>query len=110
MAISSVQIVVNYTNGGLPITGLSPIIKIREVGTGSIVIPAGNMIDIGDGFYKYLFTTFDTNKTYVYVVDGGNTLTDDIRYSYGGNDNFIQETAEAVVEEINSGVPYASFN
>lgn len=109
MAIATVQIVSNFTDGGLPLTGLSPTIKIREVGTGLVVITADPMTDIGDGFYKYSFTTFDTDKSYVYVVDGGNALADEIRYSYGGNDNFIKETAEAVAEQLSS-LPLASFS
>lgn len=109
MAIATVQIVVSYTENGLPLASLSPVIKIREVGTGLVVIASDPMTNIGDGFYRYDFTTFDTDKSYVYVADGGVALADELRFSYGGNDNFIKETAEAVAEQL-SVMPFASFS
>lgn len=58
-----------FTESGLPKLGLSPTVKVREVATGTVAVAAGVMTELGDGFYRYDFSTYDPAKDYVVVYD-----------------------------------------
>jgi hypothetical protein len=61
-----------FTLGGVPATGQTGIkITIRKVSDNSIVVNAATMTEIGGGWYKYDFTSFDDAEIYVYSFDGG---------------------------------------
>jgi hypothetical protein len=62
------------------------------------------MTEVGDGGYKYNFTTFDQTKDYLIRCDGGGVLPIAERYAFSGN-NFVGETviAGAVWDELLSG-------
>jgi len=73
-----------FTRNGVPVHGLTPTIRIWEVqdATHNLVLPLLGpdpiMTEIGDGFYKFIFSTslgYDTLKTYTSRVDGGITIT-----------------------------------
>lgn len=70
-----------FSEDGLPKTGLTPLIKIRDLSDDSIVINNAAMDEVADGFYKYVFT-YQAYKQYTVVVDGGNTLIDAERYVF----------------------------
>lgn len=93
-----------FTDSGAPKTGLSPTIRIWEVSAGahSIIITDDNMIEVGDGFYKYSFTTYDATKTYVIRSDGGVGLADGERYEYAATEEL--NVADASVNNIAAGV------
>jgi hypothetical protein len=79
-----------YTNEGAPALGLTPTIRIWEVDgasetliVGSPINTDGVMLEVGDGFYKFEFTTamaYDQTKSYLFRTDGGMTLSNSDRY------------------------------
>jgi len=63
-----------FATNGSPTLGASPTVKIWEVpasGPNVLVINAVAMSEVGDGFYKYVFTTFDASKDYVILSNKG---------------------------------------
>ncbi len=93
--------VVTYFNDGtVGITGLSPIIRIRDISTGLVTV-SGVMLDKGSGFYAYDFTGYDITTEYVVLCDAV-TLSDINRYQslttgeYGDTINIIDLTADEV--------------
>lgn len=74
-----------FTNKGVPAEGLSPTIRILTY-DGTIVINDQAMLEIGSGFYKYNFTTYDEDLDYVIRADGTNTLSGSDRYVYSSNE------------------------
>jgi len=74
-----------FTNNGIPQTGLTPTIKIRDVDTGNLLVNNDTMTEIGDGWYKYDFDG-DESKNYAGICDGGSTLTTAERYTYFGTE------------------------
>lgn len=95
-----------FTKNSTPKTGLTPTIRIWEVTAGSQMLDvAGDpMVEVGDGFYKYDFTTYDANKDYVFRTDGGIPQLDE-RYQYGASEyarlevETIQKIADQVWDE-----------
>lgn len=65
-----IQFGVDFSTNGVPETGLSPIITIRDTSDGSVAIDGVAMTEVGGGAYKYDFTN-DTAKKYSIVIDGG---------------------------------------
>lgn len=79
---------VHFTTSGLPVTGLNPIINIYELNLtdpsiNTLIINNGITTEIGQGWYRYDFSSYDPIKSYTYVFDGGNTLTDWERFKAG---------------------------
>lgn len=92
-----------YSVSGVPSTGLTPTIDIRNIATGALVITAGNMTEVGSGWYKYDFTTAVAGVDYVFVCDGGSGLTSIERYVAGSTDDAVASTvAAAVWDELES--------
>lgn len=96
-------ITVHFTSNSIPHTGLSPIIDVFELGTvvtsSSHVVSAATMAEIGGGWYRYDFSTYDPAKNYVFNIDGGSTLSDCDRYKYGGNESYAEDITKTVLEE-----------
>jgi len=95
-----------FSKNGNPATGLTPTIRIWEITetTNTLIIgsPDGTMIEIGDGFYKYIFTVangFDETKRYLIRSNGGLTLSKAERYSIGFTDEtkLSQTTIDAII-------------
>lgn len=90
-----IQFGADFSTNGVPETGLSPIITIRDTSDGSVIINGAGMTEVGGGAYKYDFTN-DTAKQYSIVMDGGvDTL--DSRYMTAWSERAI---AEAKTTEI----------
>lgn len=70
-----------FTDAGIPKTGLTPTITIRETSTGTVVVNGVACTSVGGGFYRYVFT-YEANKDYSIIVDGGSSLFDTDRYKY----------------------------
>ncbi|KKN59899.1 hypothetical protein LCGC14_0537240 [marine sediment metagenome] len=68
----------DFQNGAVAAIGISPIIRIRNVETGSVVA-SGVMAELADGFYAYDFVGYDITKEYVILCDAV-TLLDLDRY------------------------------
>lgn len=95
---------VHFTNNGSPVTGLSPTVDIYELdpvtpATNTLVVNDGAAVEIGAGWYRYQFTTYDTAKAYVFTFDGGAGLSAYERYKVGGNETYSEEVADGVWDE-----------
>ena len=76
-----------FTENGEPKTGLSPVVNIRDISDGSLVINGGSMIEKGDGFYAYDFDAYDKTKDYVIRSDSV-TLSGTDRYSFASTGEY----------------------
>jgi len=88
-----------FTDDSLPKTGLTPTIKIRDVSDGSILINGASMTEVGDGFYRYDYSAYDSTKEYAIICDGGISLSDTERYVYAGNENYVEDIIDGVWDE-----------
>jgi hypothetical protein len=79
------DILVFFTDNGVPKTGLSPVIDIWEL-DGTHAVNNQNMTEIAGGFYKYNFSTYDDLRDYVIRADSV-SLTGHERYSYSSNEH-----------------------
>lgn len=74
-------ITARFRNGGTPATGLTPTIdiyRVVETGTDVQVVAAASMVEIGNGWYKYVFTPgdgFNPREDFIYDADGGATIS-----------------------------------
>lgn len=92
-------ILAHFTSGGTPAIGLSPTIRIRDISTGSLVITDATMSGVGDGGYSYDFTSYDSQEDYSIRCDGGATLSGSERYTFGGNENYVNDVVDGVWDE-----------
>lgn len=100
-----------FTSGGVPATGLSPTIRVRDVSTGTLVVTDAAMTEVGDGHYSYDYTGYDSTKDYAIRCDGGVTLPYGERYTYAGNESYVDDVAKGVWSEAPSAydLPISSF-
>ncbi len=89
------KIVAFFTSSGVPATGLSPTIRIRNVSTGALVVTDASMTETGDGFYNYNFTAYDSTVDYAIRCDGTASLPDAERYTYAGNESYFDDIQDA---------------
>jgi len=99
-----------FTDDGTPKTGLTPTIKIRDVSDNSLLINGDSMIETGDGFYKYNYVAYDSEKDYAILSDGGISLSDIDRYKIAGNESYVDDIADGVWDENlqNHPLPYSA--
>lgn len=90
-----------FTNKGVPATGLSPVIKIWHVTDSgdTLVVNSDPMVEVGDGFYKYEFTSYDPENNYLFRTDGGATLPIAERYQDASNQCTSADAAHLTWEE-----------
>ncbi len=82
----SKRIVAYFSESGVPKTGLSPVITILDLETDTVVVDAQAMTEKSlDGFYEYIFTTYDVTKEYAIMCDGISSSLDS-RYQPAIND------------------------
>lgn len=93
-----------FTNGGIPAVGLSPIVRIVDLSNGALEIDNDSMTEIGYGFYKYEFLTYDVKKEYGVIVDGGSTLLNSSERYQSGFNNFVS------LEEMSNELDESSAN
>ncbi len=77
---------VYYVVGHDPATGLSPIIRIRDIEDGS-VSASGTMTDKGEGLYAYEFVGYDITKDYTVFCDAI-TLYTPYRYKHATTNEY----------------------
>lgn len=75
-------VLATFVENGVPKTGLEPKIYIRKVSDGSVIIDGATMTEVGDGFYQYDFTDWDSATDYTVKADS-QTLTGNERYALG---------------------------
>jgi hypothetical protein len=87
-----------FTREGEPATGLSPLVKVRDVETGVIVISGSSMLERGDGFYGYNFSAYNPQRNYAVICDSV-TLSGVERYTYAssGEYNEVLDSIESTV-------------
>jgi hypothetical protein len=91
---------VQYSSLGVPVEGLIPTITVRELTIAtSTIVATGVATDIGGGWYRYNFTSYDSTKSYVFTFDGGDSLSDCERYQHGGNESYRDDITEGVWDE-----------
>ena len=88
-----------FTNSGAPALGLSPTIRIRDVSDNSLLITDAVMSEVGDGNYKYDYVAYDLHKNYSIRCDGGVVLPAGERYTYGGNENYIEDIENSTLSD-----------
>lgn len=94
-----------FTENGIPKIGLTPTIRIRNASTGDLVITDESMVEIGDGWYNYEFSSYDPEVEYAGRCDGSISLSGYDRYTYFGNDNLKPtELVTALKDPIADGV------
>jgi len=93
-------VVTRFDNNGVPAIGLSPLIRIRDIETGNVVV-SGTMSEIGDGFYKYEFFGYDISKEYAILCDSV-SLTGDNRYKFLATEEYgdVIETVALINDNI----------
>jgi len=57
------------------------------VATNALVVTDVAMSEVGDGWYKYDFASYDPTLDYTVRCDGGASLPTGERYTYTGSDN-----------------------
>ena len=87
-----------FTREGEPATGLSPLVRVRDVETGVVVISGSSMLERGDGFYGYDFSAYNPQKDYAVICDSV-TLSGVERYTYAssGEYNEVLDGIESTV-------------
>lgn len=92
-----------YTLNAVPAIGLSPPPTIRiwsvDGTTETLVVNTAAMNEVGDGFYQYLFSTYDPTKEYVFRTDGGTTYnTDPVERFQAGSIQVSTLTSSTVLD------------
>lgn len=97
----------HFSDEGAPLTGLSPVISILETATGIAAVSEAAMAEVGLGFYRYAFATWNPAKDYCYLVDGGAALENYQRYRIGstGMAGAVQQvlTDTGVLRDVEQG-------
>jgi hypothetical protein len=76
-----------FSENDVPKDGLSPLVRVRDLSNGSIVVNDATMSGTGDGFYVYNFSAYDSSKDYSVLCDSV-TLSGSGRYTYGTSDDY----------------------
>lgn len=94
-------ITAQFSTSGVPQFGLTPTIDIFQLdpSVNTQIVSAAPLQEIGGGWYRYDFTTYDPGKTYVFTIDGGSSLSQCDRYRYGGNESYVEDITKSVLEE-----------
>lgn len=80
------QIAVNFTDGWVPKTWLSPLATIIDL-NGNVMVENGVCKELWYWWYIYSFDRYSPEKVYLYVFDWWDTLESDYdRYKFWGNE------------------------
>ena len=110
MAVVTEQIIASFTKAGIPAVGLSPTVRIRELSGNTLVVTDAAMVEVGDGFYSYDFTAYDTVVNYAIRCDGTSVLSNAERYSWVGNEDYDEDTADTLLKApVEGGTTFAEF-
>lgn len=87
-----------FTKNGVPETGLSPLMTIRELdpvnpALSTVVVNGLPMTEIGGGWYRYDYASYDYTKDYVFLSDGGASLSAFERYQTAANESYQEDNA-----------------
>lgn len=93
-----------FTNNGTPATSLTPSLTGWRIDTDAIVT-SGDMIHIANGLYKYSFPNYDDSIDYVFMADGGISLSSapEGRYQFGNNEiGQVTNQSDSISAALNS--------
>lgn len=93
------RILAFFTDSGVPKTGLSPTIIIRDLTAGTVVVNGEAMTEVGSGFYEYSFTSYDIDSDYAFRSDGTATLANAERYVFGSNESYVDDIWDAQIAD-----------
>lgn len=101
-----------FTDGGLPAEGLSPTIRIWDLDTNIELVTDDAMTEVGGGWYKYEFTTYNPLIKYAFRAFGGASLPDSEQFSWATNESFIDDYLTDLVGAIweEAGVDHQTTN
>jgi len=103
-----------FSDAGVPATGLTASIRIRNATTNALIVTDAAMTEVGDGFYKYDFAGYVSGIEYIMRADGGAGLSGADRYSCGGNDtvtDFVRDVVSGGGEQVGTQlIMYAADN
>jgi len=68
-------VIAHFTTAGAPTTGLTPTLSIYRIGDSTLVVATTTMTEIGNGTYKYNFTSIAESQDYDIVIDGGAAMS-----------------------------------
>lgn len=93
-----------FTKAGVPQTGLVPTINIWQLdptnpSINTLIINGDLLTEIGQGLYRYNFTTYDITQNYLFLIDGGATLSNGERYNVAANESYIDDVSSGVWNE-----------
>ena len=91
----------HFETSSVPTTGLNVTMSIYDLSTNTIVI-TGAMTDVGNGGYTFNFEDYQVDKSYQFIANSNSSETDS-RYSYGSNESYRPDIADAVWSEPASG-------
>lgn len=91
----------HFTTNGYPQTGLTPTITIHQITstTYATVVDHESVIELGSGWYFYRFTTYDPRGSYVFMFDGGVSMSAYERFKVGGNEGYVEDISSEVWNE-----------
>jgi len=87
MAITTELLIVYFSDRGVPATGLTPVLNGWNAPEGIKELISAPMEEMGNGFYTYSWTSYDDAQDYVFIADGGDSLSNSDRYVVFGNGN-----------------------
>lgn len=97
------KIISYFKHNNVPQEGLFPKIKIRKISDKSIVVDDESMVEIGDGFYSYDFENYEEGIQFTVLVNGGNELSPEEKYSHGVIDSIDHTDAISFIKNIEGG-------
>ncbi len=77
-----------FSDEGEPALGLSPIVNVRDVLDGSLVVSGSLMLEKGSGFYSYDFVGYDSTKDYIMLCDSIVLSGTNDRYAYASSGEY----------------------
>jgi hypothetical protein len=95
---------------GIPLLGLNPTIKIIRISDNSLIINNAYLSEIGFGFYKYNFTSYDPKIEYVFRIDGGSSIQGSERYKVTSNRDDLLMAAKLPTSFIMGSTDGNSYN
>lgn len=107
--LSTKIITANFTLDGVALTGLTPTVAIYLLDaitptTNTLIVSNGATTEIGLGWYRYEFTSYDVTKNYVFSFDGGVSVPPVARFQHGANDvNAADGWEEPALDHLNVG-------
>ncbi len=91
-------------SNGFPALGLaSTSVNIRDANSGELIISGGLLEELGDGFYKYVFSEYTSSVNYAIRFDGTSALGAG-RYTFAANEHFSEDIWSQDMTAVDSSI------